>query len=84
MNARLGLACGVALMLATACGRERDGSAMTPFDHAVAAAKAIRANPARADSILRTHGFTRAAFDTLMYEIAGDSVLAQAYTDAIR
>ena len=85
MNARLGrLAFGAALILATACGRERPASPMTPFDHAVAAAKAIQTDPARTDSILAAHGFTRAAFDALMYEIAADSAVARAYAEAIR
>ena len=85
MNARIRrLAFGAALILATACGRERGGSAMTPFDHAVAAAKAIQANVARTDSILTAHGLTRAGFDARMYEIAGDSAMARAYTEAIR
>ena len=76
---------GAALIVAAACGRERGtASAMTPFDHAVAAAKAIRANPARTDSILTAHGFTPARFDALMYEIAGDSAMARAYTEAIQ
>jgi hypothetical protein len=29
------------------------------------------------------HGFTGAAFDAFMYEVAGDSALARAYTEAI-
>ena len=86
---RLAYGSAATLILATACGRERDGSArdpsaMTPFDHAVAAAKAIQTNPARTDSILGAHGFTRARFDTLMYEIAADSALARTYTAAIQ
>jgi len=90
MNARIRwLAFGTALILAAACSRpggEAAGgaSAMTAVDHAVAAAHAIQANPAATDSILAAHGLTRARFDSLMYEVAADSALARAYTEAIK
>jgi len=85
-----GLASGTALLLAAACGRPEEARtaggvyAMTPVDHAVAAAPAIQANPGSTDSILAAHGLTRARFDALMYEVAVDSALARAYTEAIR
>jgi len=53
-------------------------------DHAVALARAIRAMPGAADSILGAHGLTRPGFDSLMYAIAADSAMARAYTEAIR
>jgi hypothetical protein len=93
MNARMRrLAFGTALLLAAACSRpggEAAGaaggaSAMTAVDHAVAAARAIQASPAATDSILAAHGLTRARFDSLMYEVAADSALARAYTEAIK
>lgn len=85
MNARIRrLAIGATLSVAAACGREQAESAMTSFDHAVAAANAIQAMPERTDSILAAHGLTRAGFDALMYEIAADSSKARAYTQAIR
>jgi hypothetical protein len=84
MNGRLqALAVGAALILATACGRERGGAAGTTYDRAVAAGQAMQADPTRTDSILMAHGFTGAAFDAFMYEVAGDSALARAYTEAI-
>jgi len=88
MNARIRwLAFGTALILAAACSRpggEAAGgaSAMTAVDHAVAAAHAIQANPAATDSILAAHGLTRAGFNDLMYQVAADSALALAYTNA--
>jgi hypothetical protein len=93
MNARIhGLARGAALILTAACGRPGgasaraagDASTTTPLDRAVAVARAIQATPAAADSILAAHGLTRAGFDSLMYDIAADSSLARAYTEAIR
>jgi len=53
-------------------------------DQAVAVARAIRALPGAADSILAAHGLTRPGFDSLMYAIALDSAMARAYTEAIR
>lgn len=90
MNARVsGLAFGSVLILGAACGRAPDQAARrapveTAADRAVIVARAIRANPAAADSILAAHGLTRAGLDSLMYEIAADSALARAYTEATR
>jgi hypothetical protein len=93
MNARIhGFALGAGLILAAACGRPGGESASaaggtsttTPLDRAVAVARAIQATPAAADSILAAHGLTRDGFDSLMYDIAADSSLARAYTEAIR
>jgi hypothetical protein len=93
MNARTRwLALGAALILAAACsrpegnasGEPRGASTTTAVDRAVAVARAIQANPAAADSILAAHGLTRAGFDSLMYDVAADSALARAYTEAIR
>jgi hypothetical protein len=77
------------LILGAACGRAPDQAARrapveTAADRAVIVARAIRANPAAADSILAAHGLTRAGLDSLMYEIAADSALARAYTEATR
>jgi hypothetical protein len=57
---------------------------MTGVDHAVAVAQAVRAHPTAADSILAAHDLTRGEFDALLYDIAADSALARAYTEAIR
>lgn len=90
MNARMQrLAVGTALILAVACGRSGGeaadaSSAMTDLDRAVAVARALRTNPAATDSILAAHGLTQAGFNALMYDIAADSALARAYTEAIR
>ena len=92
MNTRIrAVAFGLALLVGSACsGQGRDAASTagqdttSRFDHAVAAARAMRANPLAADSILTAHGFTRAGFDSLMYEIAADSLQAQAYSEAIR
>lgn len=90
MSARIQrLAIGTALILvAAACGRSDDAnqtaSASTDLDRAVAVARALQTNPAASDSILAANGLTQAGFDALMYEIAADSALARAYTEAIR
>lgn len=47
-------------------------------------ARAIQANPAATDSILAAHRLTGAGFDSLMYDVAADSALARAYTEAMR
>lgn len=51
---------------------------------AVTVARAIEANPTALDSILSTHGLTRAGLDSLMYAIAADSAKAAAYSAALR
>lgn len=99
MNPRLrAVALGLMTIVALGCGRpgpEAAGGAggagdagsipaPTVVDRAAAVARAIQADAAAADSILAAHGLTRAGFDSLMYEIAADSALARAYTEAIR
>ncbi len=46
-------------------------------------ANAIERTPAAADSILAANDMTRAAFDSLMYEVAADPALTAAY-EALR
>jgi hypothetical protein len=90
MNARIRWsALGTALILVAACSRPREqavgaASTMTAVDRAVTLARAIQANPAATDSILAAQGLTRAGFDSLMYDVAADSALARAYTEAMR
>lgn len=83
------LAFGPALLVAAACGgsEERvvgETAARTAVDRAVAVARAIQVAPPAADSVLAAHGFTRAGFDALLYDIAVDSALARAYAEGIR
>ena len=60
-------------------------AALTPdVQLAATVARAIDAEPARADSILSAHGLTRAGLDSLMYAIAADSAKTAAYTAARR
>lgn len=51
-------------------------------DSAAAVAKALAANPAKADSILTAAGHTRASFAELMYDIAADSAMSATYAAA--
>jgi hypothetical protein len=48
-------------------------------DKAVAVAKAVEANPGRADAVLREHGMTAQQFEDLMYEIAADPAMSEEY-----
>lgn len=57
---------------------------LADLDRSVTVARAIRAMPSAADSILAAHGLTQSGFDSLMFAIAGDSALARAYTESIR
>jgi hypothetical protein len=90
MNARMwGLVFGSVLILAAACGRAQENAtagaaAPAVVDRAIAVAHGIQANPAAADSILASHGLTRAGLDSLMYDVAEDSALARVYTQATR
>lgn len=47
-------------------------------------ANAVERQPAAADSILAAHDMARAAFDSLIYEIAADPALTAAYEAARR
>ena len=49
---------------------------------AAATARAIEANPAGADSILKASGYTVESFQQLMYDIAADSSKAAAFASA--
>lgn len=53
-----------------------------PVVVAATTAKAIEANPAGADSILKAAGHTRESFQALMYEIAADSAKSATYAAA--
>jgi hypothetical protein len=74
--------------LMTACVRAEtaaDSTATTTSDPvitAAATAKAIEANPAGADSILKAAGHTPDSFQQLMYDIASDSTKAAAFAAA--
>lgn len=84
----------VALLLLSACASGEKPADTTntavvapspESDRARAAANvanAIAANPAAADSILTAAGYTRDSFQALMYEIAADSVMSNAYAAA--
>lgn len=45
-------------------------------------ANAVERQPLGADSILQAHGMTRAAFDSLIYEVAADSALTAQFEQA--
>lgn len=80
------LTLGAALVLAVSCGKgDPAGDSATAVDPVVSAAttaKAIEANPAGADSILKAAGHTRESFQALMYEIAADSTKSATYAAA--
>lgn len=69
---------------ARAMDAESGGVSLADLDRSVTTARAIRALPGAADSILAANGLTRPGFDSLMYAIAADSALARAYTESIR
>jgi hypothetical protein len=93
MNARSrSLTLGTFLALAAGCGGQGEAapepggevSVVSEVDQAVVTAKAIRANPVAADSILAAHGLTREGFDSLMYDVAADTARSRVYTEAMR
>ena len=90
-----GLCVTIAALAVMGCARDEEApdtsvaaaaEAMSPAEErarsAAAVANAIAARPAAADSILQAAGFTRAGFDSLMYEIAADSSASAAYAAA--
>ena len=54
----------------------------TPVAVAVSAARQIIENPGAAEDVLTQHGLTLAVFDELLYQIAADPALSDAYTRA--
>jgi len=52
-------------------------------DRAVAMAKAIEANPDAGDEILKQHGMTEEGFEDLLFDIAGDPAMSQAYLEQL-
>jgi len=53
-----------------------------PVSVAIAITGEIESNPERAEEILEEHGMTEEAFDELMYRIAADPALREAYNAA--
>ena len=85
----------IALLASVACGATKEEApaaadtatpeaAALPTDVALAikVAKAIAANPAASDSILTAIDLTPAGFDSLLYNIASDSVKSRLYNAA--
>lgn len=77
-------------VLLTGCGQGSDRAADTEqtsaaesvpswVDRVAAVARAIEQRPSAADSILAANDMTRAAFDSLIYEVAADPALTAAY-----
>ena len=77
-------------------GTEGEGAQGTPaagagaseeMDESVAAAvsiaRAVRADPASAEAVLRQHGMTVEEYEGLMYRIAADPELSEAFEDAM-
>ena len=54
-----------------------------PVARAVAVVSGLRAHPQASDSVLAAHGLDARSFDSLLYVIAEDPALADAYTRAI-
>lgn len=77
-------ACGEAAERPPEAGPSVDSVAVVPawIDEVAGMANDIAARPAAADSILAAHDMTRAAFDSLLYEVAADPMLTAAYQEA--
>ena len=66
----------------TAAAATAAGPADNRARTAASVANAIEANPAKADSILKSAGYTRDSFQQAMYEIAADSAMSADYAAA--
>lgn len=64
--------------------RSTTSNAPDPVTMAVTIARAIDANPARADSILASVNLTAAAYEWRLHEIATDPNAAERYTVAMQ
>jgi len=77
-------------VLLAACGGDRTDSndggaepaAPSKAVRAATIANEIAANPDNAEAILKEHGMTEAEFEALMFEIAEDEALSEAYEKA--
>jgi len=81
----------IALLATAACGGAKEEAPAPakevpalPSDVTLAlnVAKGISADPAAADSVLTANGLTRTGFDSLLYNIAADSVKSALYNAA--
>jgi hypothetical protein len=59
-------------------------SQQSRVDKAAAIARAIESSPSSADAALQQHGMTEQQFEDLMYEIAADPEMSQAYAAKMR
>ena len=87
---RMALALSLVILVMAACGDARapgaDESAALDapawVDDVADVASAIRDQPSATDSILTAHDMTRAELDSLLYEIAADPALTDAYQNS--
>lgn len=79
---QVALATCLVTSFASACGK-RTAELPPPVARAVAVVDGLRAHPDAPDSVLAAHGLDSRSFDSLLFEIAEDPVLAEAYTRAI-
>ncbi len=64
-------------------GRGHDAPAANKGEKAARIASEIQADPDNAAMILDRHGMTQEAFEQLLYEVAADPVLSEAYNRAM-
>ena len=89
MTSKLSLGTAV-IFLIWACNqapvpvRPRTSNAADPVTMAVTIAKAIDADPAKADSILASYNLTAEAYEWRLHEIATDSGAAERYSLAMQ
>lgn len=78
-----------ALVLVGGCGlfgggKKEPGVDPETFKAVVTVAKGVRADPAKADEVLKESGLTRAQLEDALYEIAADPQLSERYAKAIK
>lgn len=61
----------------------RAGAQPSKVDTAAAIARAMKADPDRADEVLQRYGMTEQQFEDLMYEIAADPEMSEAYAKQV-
>ena len=86
---RYAIAAACCALMLGGCSEDEEPVADQPtvpefVTQAAEVARAIALKPVAADSILAAHNMTRAGFDSLMYEIAMDPVLTEAFEAARR
>lgn len=76
------LACGSGDVTVTTAPTPTPAPAETPEVKAAAIADALKGDSSKADEVLQQHGMSAEAYESLLFEIAGDPARTKAFVEA--